>query len=157
MKLTPVRGLLLVLLVIGGLVGAQQFTGARRGHPGYTRVSPDAKGNIVIDASAIAPLGVQFFRFLNSGNQEVLFFIARDEHGGLQVAFDAGESHYKLHRGFRIQDGWVTDNKCDSTIRVSEINNGGSGCRPAPLKHEVVGSEVRLRDQDILAGWRFFN
>lgn len=157
MKLTPARGLLIVLLLVGTLVGAQQFVGARRGHPGYTRVGPDAQGMVTIDVASLEPLGARFYRFLNSGNQEVLFFVARDEKGVLQVAFDAGESHYKLHRGFRIQDGWVTDNKCDSTIRLSEVNAGGSGCRPAPLAHQLVGNQLRLREQDILAGWRFFN
>lgn len=75
----------------------------------------------------------------------------------LEAISHTGENHYKLHRGFRIQDGWVVDNKCDSTIRVSEVNGGGGGCRPAPLVHQVVGTTLVLREQDILGGWRFFN
>lgn len=156
MRLTPLKALIAILVLVFALIGVQYLLIGNR-HGDATRVGPDARGVVRIETADLPPLQARFYRFLNSGNQEVLFFVARDEKGVLQVAFDAGESHYKLHRGFTIQDGWVVDNKCDSTIRVSEVNGGGGGCRPAPLAHRVVGTTLVLQEQDILGGWRFFN
>lgn len=157
MTLTPARALLGIVALAGIVLGAQQLIGASQGRSSYTRVGPDAKGMVTIPIGDLAPLEARFYRFLNSGNQEVLFFIAKDEKGVPQVAFDAGESHFKLRRGFRVQDGWVVDGKCGSTTHLADVNSGGSGCRPAPLDHQLVGDTVVLRESDVLAGWRFFH
>jgi hypothetical protein len=75
---------------------------------------------------------------------------------GVQVAFNAGDSHCKLRRGFSVQDGWVIDNNCGTPTRLTEVNLGGSGCKPVPLEHRVEGDEVVLAERDLLAGWRYF-
>ena len=73
------------------------------------------------------------------------------------MGFDASESHSVVGRGFRAEGGWVIDNKCDTAVRLEEINQGGGGCRPVPLEFQQEGDRVILREQDILRGWRLFN
>jgi PAS domain S-box-containing protein len=37
-----------------------------------------------------------------------------------------------------------------------EVNDGKSGCGPAPLKFRLEGGNVVLAENDVLEGWRFF-
>jgi uncharacterized membrane protein len=129
---------------------------AGRGRPRHERVSPDRDGVVRLDVSTLAPRQVRFYRFLNAGNQEVLFFVGRDEAGTVQVAFDAAESDYRRHRGFRHDGDWMVNNKCDTACRLAEVNAGGGGCKPVPLAHRVQGETVLLAEADVLTGWRYF-
>ena len=88
--------------------------------------------------------------------QEVRFFVGRDAAGVLQVAFDAAENDFKRKLGFRQEGDWLVNNKCDTALRIEEVNSGTSGCRPAPLAHRVEGDSLVLREADVLTGWRFF-
>jgi len=155
-RVRPIHALLVVGLV-AVLVGFANWAwDGGLGHAGYERVRPDAQGRLEIDASAIGKSEVRYYRFLNAGNQEVKFFVGRDRHGTLQVAFDASESHAQLGRGFRHEGDWVVDNKCDSASRLENVNEGGHGCRPVPLPHRVEGDRVILAEADVLRGWRYF-
>ncbi len=53
------------------------------------------------------------------------FLVGRDQAGVLQVGFAANANHYMTRRGFSYQDGWIVDNKCETTTRLSAINQGG--------------------------------
>lgn len=153
MRFKPIHGILVVpIFVVAVFLLAGGF-GLRQ----HTLVMPDADGVVRIDVSDLGREQVRFYRFLNRGNQEVKFLIARDRNGVVQVGFDASETHAKVGRGFRVEGDWVIDNKCDTASRLDEINQGGGGCRPVPLVHQVVGQQVVLQESDILKGWRLFN
>lgn len=152
-RFRPIHGVLVVpvfVVAIFVLVG-----GFRLGD--HQKVSPDADGKVRIDVNDLGKSKVRFYRFINRGNQEVKFFVGRDRIGVIQVAFDAGETHAKVGRGFRHEGDWMVDNKCDTAIHLEEVNQGGGGCRPVPLEHRVVGQQVILEEGDILKGWRLFN
>lgn len=155
-RIRPLHALIFVALFSVVVVVADHAYEGGFGHSGFERVRPDAGGQVVIDAADLPPSEVRYFRFLNSGNQEVKFFVGRDRHGELQVAFDASETHSLLGRGFRHEGDWMVDNKCDSAMRLENVNEGGRGCRPVPLPHRVEGDRVILAEQDILRGWRYF-
>lgn len=155
-KIKPTSALALILAFAGLVLGAGYVTESLAGKARYERVRPSPQGEVRIDVSDLEKLDARYYRFLNPGNQEVLFFIARDETGTLQVAFDAGDSHYKTRRGFSIQNGWVVDNKCERANRLSSVNEGGGGCKPTPLAHRVVGDEIVLSEDEVLRGWRYF-
>lgn len=148
------HGVLAVALLLAGYLTLDHFLG--RSGARFERVSPDASGRVTIDVAALAPLQVRFFRFLNRGNQEVLFFVAKDDAGGLAVAFDASENDFKRHRGFRADGAWVVNNKCDTATRLAEVNLGRSGCGPVPLRFHQEGSTLVLAENDVLEGWRYF-
>ncbi len=152
-RFRPWQGIVAVGLVVAAVVFAQR---AFEGRPGFAQVSPDERGMVRIPIAGLASNQVRFYRFLNRGNQEVLFFVGRDGGGELQVAFDASENHFKLGRGFRHQGEWIVDNKCDSAFRLSEVNAGGGGCKPVPLRHRVEGDTLILAEADLLQGWRLF-
>lgn len=155
-RVRPIHAILVVGL-LASLVGfANWALDGGLGHAGYERVRPDAQGRVEIDTSAIGKSEVRYYRFLNAGNQEVKFFVGRDRHGALQVAFDASESHAQLGRGFRHEGDWMVDNKCDSASRLENVNEGGHGCRPVALAHRVQGDRVILAEDDVLRGWRYF-
>lgn len=155
-RLRPVHALLLVLLAAAGVGFADfVFEGGFHRHD-YQRVGPDDRGNVVLDVADLATGEVRFFKFLNAGNQEVDFFVGRDKYGTIQVAFDANELCYKLKRGYRHEDEWVTCNKCDKSFRLAEVNDGDGGCKPVPLAHQLEGDRLVLTESDILGGWRYF-
>jgi uncharacterized membrane protein len=149
----PIHGVLAIALLMGAFLALEvAFGGGSR----YQRVSPDPAGNVTIDVGDLQPLEVRFFRFLNAGSQEVKFFVAKDEGGALQVAFDASENDFKRKRGFRAEGSWIVNNKCDTAIRLAEVNRQPSGCAPVPLRFRQDGSRVVLAEGDVLEGWRYF-
>ena len=152
-RFKPIHGILFVPIFVAAVVYASQ----NHSGPSFQRVSPDRNGLVQIDVSDLAKEQVRYYRFLNRGNQEVKFLIGRDDLGTIQVGFDASETHAKLGRGFKSDGDWIIDNKCGTASRLEEINDGGGGCRPVPLKHRVVGQQVVLKEDDILQGWRLFN
>jgi uncharacterized membrane protein len=145
-----------VLLVMGLVLLADWALEGGFERSDYRRVSPDPQGLVRLDVADLRPLQVRFYRFLNSGNQEVKFFVGRDGDGVLQVAFDAAESDYKRKRGFRQDGEWLVNNKCDTALRLAEVNAGAGGCRPVPLPHRLAGNELVLTESEILQGWRYF-
>lgn len=155
-RFKPIHGILVVLVFLGIILVADLALEGRLGGSRYERVSPDREGMVRVDVADLQPLEVRYFRFLNTGNQEVKFFVGRDGTGELQVAFDASESHARVGRGFRHEVEWMVDNKCDTAVRLAEVNAGGGGCRPVPLAHRVRGDELLLAETDILQGWRYF-
>ncbi len=155
-KLTTRSAIAIVLGFAGLLLGLELAGEALLRRPSFERVRPDAEGQVRIDVRDLDRRSARFYRFLNAGNQEVQFLVGRDSEGVLQVGFNANANHYKTRRGFSYQDGWMVDNKCETTTRLSAINQGGRGCKPAPLAHRVIGDELVLREADILEGWRYF-
>ena len=150
-------GAIAIVLGFGGLFLALELAGdAWLGRPSFERVRPDVNGQVRIGVGDLERMQVRFYRFLNAGNQEVQFLVGRDREGVVQVGFNANASHYKTRRGFSYHDGWIVDNKCETTTRLTAINEGGKGCKPAPLTHRVVGDELVLEETDILKGWRYF-
>lgn len=154
MAFRPVHGVSILALLVGGVLAFDMASGwsGRR----FELVRPDRQGRVEIGVADLAPGQVRFYRFLNAGNQEVKFFVGRDERGGIQVAFDAAESDYKMKRGFRSDSGWMVNNKCDTAIRLSEVNAGRGGCAPIPIRFAVEGERIAIAEADLLAGWRYF-
>ena len=152
-RFRPIHALILVALILGGgLVFDRAFGGGGK----FQRVRPDAQGQVVVDLGGFATNEVRFYRFINSGNQEVRFLVGKDAAGGAQVAFDASENDFKMDRGFRAQDGWVISNKCDSSFHLAEVNSQPSACAPIPCRFRQSGERVVLAESDLLEGWRYF-
>lgn len=155
-KVKPLHAIIAVGAFMALVLAADQFSRGRRAYSAYERIGPDADGVVRLDVGDLERLEVRFYRFLNSGNQEVRFLVGRDREGVVQVGFDSNDSHYKTDRGFSYQDGWITDNKCETTTRLSAINQGGKGCKPAAVKHRVQADQLLITEADMLAGWRYF-
>jgi uncharacterized membrane protein len=155
-RFKPVHGVLIVLAVLGAIWGAEVALEGRLNSSGFQKVLPD-RGQVRINVADLKPQEVRFFQFLNAGNQEVHFFVARDKEGQLQVAFDANEQCAKFKRGYRHEGEWMVCNKCDKAFRLVGINSGGEGCSPIPVQHQVAGSELVIAETDILRGWRLFH
>jgi uncharacterized membrane protein len=156
-RFKPVHGVLIVLAVLGVIWGAEVASERRLNSSGFLPVRPDRGGQVRIEVADLKPQEVRFFQFLNSSNQEVHFFVGRDNTGEIQVAFDANEQCFKQKRGYRHEGEWMVCNKCDKAFRLAEINSGGQGCQPIPVHHQVAGSELVLAESDILQGWRLFH
>ncbi|HSF39649.1 MAG TPA: Fe-S-containing protein [Thermoanaerobaculia bacterium] len=155
-RFKPIHGVFVVLVFVAAILVGELALEGRLGRSGFERVNPGSDGTVRIDVSDLSPQEVRFFRFLNSGNQEVKFFVGRDAAGQVQVAFDANEPCAKAKRGYRHEGEWLVCNKCDKAFRLAEVNAGGGGCKPVPLKHQVNGGELLLAEGDVLQGWRFF-
>jgi uncharacterized membrane protein len=156
MKLRPAHAAIIILLFAASVLIADLALDGSFQRSGYERVAPDANGRVVLEVADLAKEDVRFFRFLNTGNQEVKFFVGRDSAGQIQVAFDASDICYKYGRGFRHEGDWVTCNKCDKSFQLTTVNAGGGGCKPTPLAHRLDGERLVLQESDILAGWRYF-
>jgi len=155
-RFTPVHGILIVLLVLGVVWGAEMALEGRLNPSGFRQVSPGTDGQVRISLADLKPQDVRFFRFLNAGNQEVRFFVGRDGAGHIQVAFDANEQCAKAKRGFRHEGEWMVCNKCDKAFRLMDTNSRGEGCTPIPVRFREAGQELVLAEADVLQGWRLF-
>lgn len=154
-RFRPWHGLVLVIAFIVLFLYADRVLDGN--DSGYQRVKPEAQSRQVrVPVADLPPGDVRFYRFLNEGNQEVKFFIGRDGAGEVQVGFDANEICFKRKRGYRHDGEWLVCRVCDKSFRVSEVNDGGGGCKPVPLEHRVEGEQVVLAEADVLAGWRYF-
>src|SRR5947208_1342256 len=110
-RFRPIHGILLVMVFIAAIVVADKaYEGQLRGDR-YELVTPERDGSVHLDLATLGPQQVRFFRFLNRGNQEVRFFVAKDAKGIVQVAFDASETCAKTKRGFRHDKEWMVCNK----------------------------------------------
>jgi len=156
-RFKPIHGVFVVLVFVGLVLLADLALEGRLSGASLERVSPGPDGDVHVSLAGLGPQQVRFYRFLNSGNQEVHFFVGRDAAGAVQVAFDASETCAKLKRGFHHDGEWMVCNKCDKAFRLSEINAGGGGCKPIPLEHRVQGDELVVAQSDVLRGWRLFH
>jgi uncharacterized membrane protein len=154
-RFRPVHGIVLVAALSALVLGAQFVWEGGLTRPKYQRVSADREGMVRLDVAAVPASTVRFYRFLNSGNQEVKFLVARDAAGAFHTAFDASENDFKLRRGFRQDGDWIVNNKCDTTCRLEEISTGG-GCRPVPFRHRLEGTTLVVAEAVVLEGWRYF-
>lgn len=156
-RIRPIHGFVVVLLLAGAVWATDFALDGGFGHQGYERVAPGPDRTVRLETSTMPLDSVQFYRFLNEGNQEVKFLVGRDENGDVHVGFDASETHYKTKRGFRFEDGWLVDTKCDTASRLTELRGSKrGGCRPVPMRHHFEGTTLVLAETDILAGWRLF-
>ena len=156
MRIRPIHAIFVVAFFMGAMVLAEWAIDKHSGRGDGERVMPK-DGVVTVDVAGIAPGQVRFYDFLNPGNQEVRFLVARDHAGTLQVAFDAAENDFKRKLGFRQEGDWLVNNKCETAVRLDEVNAGTSGCRPQPLRHRVEGQTLVLAEADVLAGWRYFH
>ncbi|HEV7504660.1 MAG TPA: Fe-S-containing protein [Thermoanaerobaculia bacterium] len=156
-RFKPIHGILIVVLFLGTVWAAETVLEGRLNPSGFQRVTPARDGQVRVDLAGLKPNDVRFYEFLNSSNQEIRFFVAKDGKGIVQVAFDADETCAKYKRGFRHEGEWVVCNKCDKAFRISETASGGEGCTPVPLRHQVQGSELLLAQNDVISGWRLFH
>ena len=156
-RFKPIHGILIVVLFLGIAWGAETVLEGRLNPTGFQTVRPGRDGQVRVSLAGLGPNDVRFYQFLNSGNQEVHFFVARDGQGRVQVAFDANEQCAKAKRGFRHEGEWVVCNKCDKAFRIAEINSGGEGCTPVPVRHREEGGELLLAENDVVQGWRLFH
>jgi uncharacterized membrane protein len=157
MRFRPIHGVLAVILFVGIVVVADMAMDGRLGQVPYERVVAGPDGAVKISLDGLGPQQVRFYHFLNPANQEVWFFVGRDAAGTVQVGFDADEVCAKSKRGFRHEGEWMVCKKCDKAFRLADVNAGGGGCKPVPLVHRVIGSELLLAQADILTGWRLFH
>ena len=156
MRVRPLHAIFVVGLFVGAVLVADWALDLRARGGNSERVTP-RNGVVELEVGTIAPGQVRFYEFLNPSNQEVRFLVARDRAGTVQVAFDAAENDFKRKLGFRQEGDWLVNNKCDTALRLEEVNAGTSGCRPAPLKHRLVGQKLVLQEADVLSGWRYFH
>lgn len=152
-RFRPWHGIVLVVVFFAAFVLAdRQLDGGSR----YERVGPDDDGQVRIGVADLEPGDIRFYRFLNYGNQEVKFFVGRDRHGTIQVAFDANEICFKRKRGYEADGDWLICRVCEKAFRLAEVNDGGGGCSPIPIEHRMEGEELVLAEADVLEGWRLF-
>jgi len=153
-RFRPLHAVILVVVFLAAILGADRLISGNSNR--YERVRPDPQGNVRIAVGDLEPNAARFYRFLNSGSQEVRFLVGRDDLGELLVAFDASENDFKMNRGFRVLDGWVSNNKCDTSFRLGDVMSHPSNCAPTPVRFRVEGDEIVLAENDLLAGWRYF-
>jgi uncharacterized membrane protein len=156
MRFKPIHGVLAVVLFVSTVVVADLAFEGRFGRPPYERVVAGQDGDLRISLAGLGPQQVRFYHFLNPANQEVWFFVGRDASGQVQVAFDADEVCAKSKRGFRHEGEWMVCNKCDKSFRLADVNAGGGGCKPVPLRYRVAGGELLIAQADAMVGWRLF-
>ena len=57
---------------------------------------------------------------------------------------------------YKVFAAFLEPYKKGMDLAIEEVNAGGGGCNPIPLRHAVEGEELVIAEADILGGWRLF-
>jgi uncharacterized membrane protein len=90
------------------------------------------------------------------GKTDISFFIIKSSDGVLRAAFDSCDVCFLSKKGYSQDGEFMICNNCGMRFHSSQINVREGGCNPAPLHREVVGEDLVIKIEHILAGARFF-
>jgi uncharacterized membrane protein len=91
-----------------------------------------------------------------SDGKEIKFFVVKSNDGVIRAAFDACDVCFPAKKGYSQDGDYMICNNCGRRFHSSQVNVVEGGCNPAPLHRETVGSELIIKEADILPGARFF-
>jgi uncharacterized membrane protein len=141
----------LALWIVTGLtITAAAFGVAMQ--PSYSKsdlITSNGSESVAISVSSITPGQARFFTYHSHSGTDIRLIVARDDHGGVEAAFDACERCYMYHRGYEAAHGVLTCRWCSTHYKVSSMSEGLSGCAPIKVPFRIIGDTVRIQIADL--------
>jgi uncharacterized membrane protein len=98
----------------------------------------------------------RFFEHSTADGVAVRFFVLKSSDGVIRSAFDACDSCWRAHKGYRQEGDEMVCQNCRmrfASVKVMEVKGG---CNPSPLPNRVENGRVVIRVADIEAGAMYF-
>ncbi len=151
------RNTLLITVAVGliGLVAFTLFYVADLGMFSAVKTVHAADGEVTFDVTDINDGNAHYYVYKKDG-REIKFFVVKSPDGVLRAAFDACDVCYPERKGYSQDDEYMVCNNCGQRFHSSRVNVVQGGCNPAPLKREIAGNLLTIKERDILPGARFF-
>lgn len=98
----------------------------------------------------------KFFK-LEDGGKEIAFFVVKAADGSYKTAFDACDSCYRDKKGYEQQGDKMNCKNCNQKFAINRLGpNATGGCNPGYLPHQMSGSTLTLKLDDLKSGARYF-
>ena len=97
-----------------------------------------------------------FYQFKSDDGTNIRYFIVKSSDGVIRAAFDACDVCWPANKGYQQKDDFMVCRNCGKKFPSARVNEVSGGCNPAPLKREVAGGMVIVREKDIKEGARYF-
>lgn len=112
-------------------------------------------GAVHIPLNEVSDGKAHYYHYKHNG-KKIKFFVVQSGDGVIRAAFDACDVCFEARKGYSQDGDVMICNNCGQRFHVSRINVVKGGCNPAPLKRQVLGSDLLISVRDIAPGARFF-
>jgi len=98
----------------------------------------------------------RFFEYRTPVGVTIRYFVLKSSDGVIRSAFDACDSCWPAHKGYRqVGDDMVCQN-CRMKFASTKVMEVKGGCNPSPLPNQVRNGKVVIRVEDIQTGIHYF-
>ena len=98
---------------------------------------------------------VKFYSY-ETGRKDIVFIVARAESGDYKAAFDACETCFPYHQGYRFEGGRLVCGNCGTSFQLEDLDKGQGNCMPIKLPFTLEGGKVIIKQSDVEAGGKYF-
>jgi uncharacterized membrane protein len=113
-------------------------------------------GTVTLPTARLADGKAHFYKFADGG-REISFFAVKAADGSYKTAFDACDACYKSKKGYEQQGDKMNCKNCNQKFAIGRLGpNASGGCNPGYLPHQLTGSTIAIKADDLKAGARYF-
>ena len=113
-------------------------------------------GVVTIPITKLADGKADFYKF-EDGGKEITFFAVKASDGSYKTAFDACDSCYRAKKGYEPQGDKLNCKNCNQKFAINRLGpNANGGCNPGYLPHQLSGSTISIKAEDLKGGARYF-
>ncbi|MHB1134677.1 MAG: DUF2318 domain-containing protein [Chloroflexota bacterium] len=127
---------------------------ARRSVGQFTEVTA-TNGAVMLSAANFQDGKAKYFTY-KAGNKDIDFFVVKSSDGVVRAAIDSCDVCYQARKGYRQEGDEMVCNNCGQRFASNKINEVKGGCNPVPLDRSLEGEQLKIEQQDILEGGRYF-
>lgn len=98
----------------------------------------------------------RFYQYRSDKGATIRYFIVKSSDGVIRAAFDACDVCWKANKGYQQKDDLMICRNCGRRFPTARINEVSGGCNPAPLKRQITGGTVTIREKDLREGAQYF-
>ena len=98
---------------------------------------------------------VKLYRY-ETGKKSIMFLIARAESGDVKAAFDACETCFPYHQGYRFEGDRLVCGNCGTSFQLEDLDKGKGNCMPVKIPFTNEGGKILINQADVEAGGKYF-
>ena len=106
-------------------------------------------------ADAVKKGEVKLYRY-ETGQKAILFLVARAESGDFRAAFDACETCFPYHQGYRFEGDRLVCGNCGTSFQLEDLDKGKGNCMPVKIPFTNEGGKILINQADVEAGGKYF-
>jgi uncharacterized membrane protein len=99
----------------------------------------------------------KYYEYPTDDGINIRYFVLKSSDGIVRAAFDACDVCWRAGLGYVQSGDKMVCRNCGRQFASARINEVQGGCNPAPLKREIVGDNLIIDIDDIIAGRQYFD